>query len=207
MANSANLLRITTVPAQIEIRSTRASLEAPGGRRLPRPNVQVTRPGIRQQSRPAQLNIDSYAARASLGHGTMNPFDFTRDIVQRAWQQAEQGTIRIVEDGNMLARGSTAVELAVNHQRANFHLETAVNFLPTTGPEFSVTEGYLDLDISPNDVSIDWEHIQAERMIFNPGSVDVTVVQHPEVIVEFVGEPLYFPPSANPNYQPINITV
>ena len=202
MANSSNLLQITTRPAKIEVKTTRASLESPGNKRMARQNVQVQRPGFRMDSRPSRLNIDSYAARSSMGMGNFNPIDFMREEAQRGWQITREGVGRIAEDGNSLARGSSPAEIATQHRRANYNIETFVEFLPKVGPEFSVNEGFLNVDISPNEVRIDWEHLQAERKIFNPGNVEIEIVQHHEVVIEFVGRPLYFPPSASPDYVP-----
>jgi hypothetical protein len=170
---------------------------------MPRQNVQVNRGGIRMESRPAQLNIDTYQARASMGLGHMNIIDFAKDEAQRAWQLTREGTTRIVENGNALARGSSPVEVAVQNNRASFHIETVMEYIPKVGPEFSATDGFLDVDIGRNEVVIDWEHIQAERAIFHPGSVDIVVTQHAEVVIEYVGPQLYFPPSADPNYTPV----
>ncbi|MCL2754521.1 MAG: DUF6470 family protein [Oscillospiraceae bacterium] len=202
MANSSNLLQITTKPAKIDVRTTRASLEAPGGRRMPKQNVQVQRGGVRMDSRPSKLNVDTYAARSSMGYGNYNPVDFMREEAQRGWDIARAGVERIVSDGNSFARGSSPAEVAVSNGRANFNIETFVDFIPKVGPEFSVDEGYLHVDIGANDVNINWEYLDAERQIFNPGSIEIEVLQYAEVIIEFVGRPLYFPPSADPNYVP-----
>jgi hypothetical protein len=169
---------------------------------MPRHNVQVNRPVMRVDTRPAQMNLDSYSARSSTGPAGMNTFDFMRDEVSRAWQTAREGTVRIVEDGNALARGSSPVEIAVQHNRANFNIETITDFIPRQGVTFSPTPGEINVDIQPNEVSIDWEHLFAERAIYHAGSIDVQVVQYPEVVIEFVGPILYFPPSANPDYTP-----
>jgi hypothetical protein len=136
----------------------------------------------------------------------MNTFDFTREEAGRAWQVAREGTQRIVENGNSLARGSSPVEIAVQNHSANFYIETVTDFIPRTGPSFSVADGYLNIDIQPNEVSFDWEHIQAERAVYHAGSVDVQIVQYPEVVIEFVGPIRYFPPSANPDYVPMDLS-
>jgi hypothetical protein len=159
------------------------------------------------ESRAAQLQIDSYAARSSTGPAGMNTFDFTREEASRAWQVSREGVSRMVEDGNALARGSSPVEIAVQHNRARFNIETITDFIPKSGSELSVADGYLNVDISPNEVSIDWEHLFAERAVFHAGSIDIEVIQYPEVIIEFVGPALYFPPSANPDYVPVSVTV
>ena len=202
MASSANLLQITTKPIELQISTQRASLESPRIR-MPKQNVQVNRPGVRMESRAAKLNIDTYAARSSMGIGSMKSIDFMREEAQRGWNLSREGTERIVENGNSLARGSSPVDIAVQNNRAGFTIETFVEFIPKTGPEFSVEEGMLDIDIGANEVGIDWELSLFDEVIYHPAVFDVVVAQYPEVIIEFIGDPLYFPPSANPNYVPV----
>ena len=39
-------------------------------------------------------------------------------------------------------------------------------------------------------------------MEFVPGSVELIVRDRPRVEIEYLGEPIYFPASASPNYKP-----
>jgi hypothetical protein len=199
---SPNLLQINTVPVKIEINVTRASLESPG-KQLPRMNVRTERGGFRMEATPARLNIDTYAARSSMGLGHQNMTDFTRDEAQRGIRLAYQGTARIVEDGNELARGSSPVDMAVKNVRAGFTIQTVMDFIPKTGADVSFDDGVLNINYQLDDVSVDWEHLEASRLIFNPGTVEINVAQHGKVEIEYVGDPIYVPPSANPNYEPV----
>ena len=36
---------------------------------------------------------------------------------------------------------------------------------------------------------------------FVPGSIEFVVTQMPEIDIEYLGEPIYFPRSASPNYE------
>jgi hypothetical protein len=197
-----SLLRISTVPVRIEINVTRASLESPG-KQLPRMSVRTDRGGFRMEARPARLNIDSYQARASMGYGTMNTRDVIREEAQRGIRLAYEGTARIVEEGNSLARGSTPVDVARQNVRSTFSIETVMDFIPKTGADITYQEGVLNINYQMDNVNIDWEHLEASRLIFNPGSVEINVAQHGKVEIEYVGEPIYVPPSANPNYVPV----
>ena len=38
-------------------------------------------------------------------------------------------------------------------------------------------------------------------MEFTPGDIEISVTQQPDVIIKYVGGPLYVPPSADPNYE------
>ncbi|MCL2037051.1 MAG: DUF6470 family protein [Oscillospiraceae bacterium] len=197
-----NLLQMNTVPVKIEINVTRASLESPG-KQLPRMKVSTNKGGYRMEARPAKLNIDTYAARSSMGLGHKNMGDFTYEEAQRGIKLAYQGTARVAEEGNEFARGSSPVEVAKKNFRAGFSIQTVMDFIPKTGANFTYEDGVLNIDYQLDDMNIDWEHVEASRLIFNPGTVEINVAQHPRIEIEYVGEPIYVPPSANPNYEPI----
>jgi hypothetical protein len=154
-------------------------------------------------STPTRINIDTYAARSSLGMGHLNMGDFYREEAGRGWELTRDGVAKIVENGNSLGRGSSPVEIAVQNHRAGFNIQVAVEFLPKQRADISWQPGSLDVELQQDQIHIDWEHLQAERLIFNPGRIEVVVDQYPSVEIEFVGDPIYVPPSANPNYVPI----
>ena len=35
---------------------------------------------------------------------------------------------------------------------------------------------------------------------FIPGDIEMSITQQPDVLIEYVGGPIYVPPSADPNY-------
>ena len=195
-----NLLQISSTPIRIELNITRAALVSPGTKQ-PRGNVKTEFGGHRMSSRPARINHDSYAARASVGYGGMKTADVIRDDAQRSIRLAERGTIRIVEEGNQLARGASPVDIAIQNERAGQTIETMVTFIPSERVELTFEPGELNVELIPNDVNITWEHLDATRLIFNPGRIEFSVNQYPKVVIEYVGDPIYFPASANPNYE------
>ena len=196
-----NLLQITTTPIRININVTRASLEAPG-KQLPRMNVRTEKGGFRMEATPVKLNIDTYQARSSMGMGNLNMPDFYKEEAQRGIKLSYEGVAKMVEDGNSLGRGSTPVEIAVKNHRAGFNIQTVVDFIPKTGADISWQDGALNINYQMDDRNVDWEHLEASRLIFNPGKVEINIEQHPQVVIEYVGDPIYVPPSANPNYEP-----
>ena len=40
---------------------------------------------------------------------------------------------------------------------------------------------------------------------FIPGDIQLSITQQPDVLIEYIGGPLYVPPSADPNYEPIDV--
>ena len=195
-----NLLQIRSTPIKININVTRASIASPA-KQLPRMNVKTDKGGFRMEATPVKLNIDTYQARSSMGMGNLKMGDFYGEEAQRGIKLGYQGIAKIVDNGNSLGRGATPVEIAVQNQRANFNIETVMEWIPKTGAEISWDAGELNISYQVDDTTIDWEHLEASRLIFNPGSVEIMVDQYPEVVIEYVGEPIYVPPSANPNYE------
>jgi len=172
---------------------------------MPRMNIRTEKGGFRMEAKPIRVNIDTYSARSSMGMGNLNMSDFYGEEAQRGIRLAYQGTARIVEDGNSVGRGSSPVDMAVKNQRAGFSIETVMDFIPKGGADISWEKGVLNINYQVDNVNIDWEHLEASRLIFNPGSVEIAVAEHGKVEIEYVGEPIYVPPSANPNYVPMEM--
>ena len=42
---------------------------------------------------------------------------------------------------------------------------------------------------------------------FIPGNIEMSITQHPDIMIEYIGGPIYVPPSADPNYEPIDVRV
>jgi len=72
--------------------------------------------------------------------------------------------------------------------------------LPSTGAEISCEPAQLDINYNPGDVSADWQ-IKDTSYVFQPGSFHMKIVEYPDTDIEYLGGPLYVPPSADPNYE------
>ena len=89
---------------------------------------------------------------------------------------------------------------AAQQMRAGATIETAIDFLPKGGADVSFDKGTLSINYTPTDINIDWENINSSVVEFVPGNIEFIVKEHPRVEIEYVGEPIYVPPSANPAY-------
>ena len=196
-----NLLQITTIPIQIEIKVTNAKYEYPEDRQ-PKVNITSTNGKFVMKAEPLKLNIDTYEARKSLGEGHMTDGDILKQKASEGFSIAFQGTARVASDGNSLARGMTASEIAIQNARAGATVETVMEFLPKTGADITFDAGKLNIEYQMGDQEFDWDVKPQLPMEFIPGSVELIVRDRPRVEIEYLGEPLYVPPSANPNYKP-----
>lgn len=196
-----NLLQITTIPIQIEIKVTNAKLEYSEDRQ-PKVNITTKNGEFVMEAEPLKLNIDTYEARKSLGYGHMNDADMAAQKAADGFSLAFQGTAKVAAEGNQLARGMSPSEIAINNARAGATVQTIMEFLPKTGADITFDEGKLNIEYHMGDQSIDWDVKPQLPMEFIPGSVELIVRDRPRVEIEYLGEPLYVPPSANPNYEP-----
>ena len=85
--------------------------------------------------------------------------------------------------------------------RAGASIETIVDFIPKEGADVTFDKGKLTLNYTPTDVNVDWENVNQSPVEFVPGNIEIIVKERPKVEIEYVGEPIYVPPSSNPNYK------
>ncbi|MCI5579009.1 MAG: DUF6470 family protein [Oscillospiraceae bacterium] len=197
-----NLLEITTIPIKIEIKVTNAKFEHNDDYSQPKVNIKTKDGGYVMEAEPLKLNIDTYEARKSLGYGHMNDSDMLQQKAQEGFSIAFQGTAKVAAEGDELARGMSPSEIALNNARAGATVQTIMDFLPKEGADVTFDQGQLNIEYQMGSQDIDWDISQETPMEFIPGSVEFIVRDRPRVEIEYVGEPLYVPPSANPNYKP-----
>lgn len=196
-----NLLQITTIPIQIEIKVTNAKLEYSEDKQ-PKVNITTKNGGYVMQAEPLKLNIDTYQARKSLGYGNMTDGDLMAKKAQDGFSIAFQGTAKVASEGDQLARGMSPSEIAINNARAGATVETIMEFLPKEGADITFDAGKLNIEYQMGSQDIDWDVHPERPMEFIPGSVEFIVRDRPRVEIEYMGDPIYVPPSANPNYEP-----
>lgn len=199
---NSNLLQINTIPIQIEIKVTNATYKPVEGDRQPKVNITTRNGGYVMEAEPLKLNIDTYEARRSLGPGHMTDGDILAQKAQEGFTIAYQGTAKVASEGNQLARGMTASEIAINNARAGATVSTIMEFLPKEGANITFDEGKLNIEYQMGEQDIDWDLKSQLPMEFIPGSVELIVRDRPRVEIEYIGEPIYFPASANPGYKP-----
>ena len=108
--------------------------------------------------------------------------------------------------GQLLLKAQVGEELETQFSKESTHINTdfAMTFLPSTGPEISWDPGEMSIRYEMDKLNFDWKMNEASYE-FIPGNIEISVTQHPDVVIEYIGGPLYVPPSADPNYEPIDV--
>lgn len=214
------LIEITSVPIEIRMKTTSASLEYTRGTA----EMEISRSdkGIDIKSRPIQLKLDTFEQRRASEHRAAAPATAavtpqgvnstpagtpTAPAEREAAYEAtsaysEQGQImlnaRFGQQGQMTQADRGTIPDAV---RESLNQESEPLLSPETLEEFKLEDGQMEIRYEMDKLNFDWK-IDRGSFEFTPGDIEITVEQRPKVIIKYVGGPIYVPRSADPNYEP-----
>ena len=196
------LIEITTVPIQIEMKTTHAKLEYARGTA----EMEVTRDkgGLQIKSRPIRVNIDTFEARNSITPTLARSIE---QNAQKGKEAAYTATATFAREGKLMMETKLGEEvitkLAKDAYKENIK-DVGLDFLPSVGPEITWDVGEMNIRYEMDKLNFDWK-IGGGSFEFTPGDIEFTVTQRPEVLIKYVGGPIYVPPSADPNYEPVDV--
>jgi len=196
------LIEITTVPIQIEMKTTNAKLEYARGTA----EMEVTRDkgGLQIKSRPIRLNIDTFEARNSI---TPTLARSQEQNAQKGREASYKATATFAQEGNLMMKTKLGEEVITQFSRQSLMegvQDVGLQFLPKTGAELDWDPAEMNIRYEMDKLNFDWK-INGGSFEFTPGDIELTVTQRPEVIIKYIGGPIYVPPSADPNYEPVDV--
>ncbi len=185
------LLSIKHIPIKVEVNVQRAEYRPVENNAGSAPSVQVSAKqggGLRVQANPYRVdlsenrNYDSYVPSAS----SAESFSLTYEAIARI---AEGGTTQGADNSQFAAQKSKSIEAVL--QSLPKGKNNAVSYADGT-----LSINYQMQGSNTADLAADMAGFE-----FVPGSIEFVVTQMPEVDIEYLGEPIYFPRSASPNYE------
>lgn len=199
------LIEIKTVPIEIKMKTTNASLEYVRGTA----EMEVSRSDngdLNIKSRPIKVDMDAFKPRGGAGampRGVNQPTQSAgsgAQTYQATATYARQGQ-ELMLDARLNQQNLTLPQgIAVQQTSAN-----TVETLPQTiGDELA--DGSMEIRYEMDKLNFDWKIDQGEFK-FTPGDIEITVEQQPSVTIKYVGGPIYVPPSSDPNYEPVDVKV
>ena len=197
------LIKITTIPISIELKTSRAQLKSSASDSfgIPKLSMSHEKGGFQIKSDPIKINLDTYETMKSAG--VMSPMDTVLQAAKEGISIAYKATARYVDEGNFLedtpASQNPVPEIAKNYY--NRDIETMLTFIPSQAPNISWDGGTLNIQYDVDTLDIDWQSSRAQ-FEFIPPKIELNVLEHQSVIIEYLGGPIYVPPSADPNYEP-----
>lgn len=199
------LIEIKTVPIEMEIKVTPAKLEYARGTA----DLEISRDegGMQIKSRAIRLNLDTFEARDSIGTPA-TPASSIKQYAQRGQQAVYDATAAIAQEGEILLKAKIGEDVigqfAAESTMKDYKPNAGIDFIPKTGPDISWDPGQMTIRYEMDKLNLDWR-MNKNRFEFTPGNVEFSVKQKPEVIIKYIGGPLYVPPSSDPNYKPVDV--
>jgi len=196
------LIEITTVPIQIEMKTTNAKLEYARG--TAEMEVSRDKGGLQIKSRPIRVNIDTFEARNSITPTLARSLE---QGAQKGQQAAYQATATYAQQGKLMMETKLGEEVITKFSRESLMKnvkDVGLTFLPSTGPEITWDVGEMNIRYEMDKLNFDWKFGEGDFK-FTPGDIELTVTQRPEVIIKYIGGPIYVPPSSDPNYEPVDV--
>ena len=199
------LIEITTVPIQIEMKTTNAKLEYARGTA----EMEISRDNgnLQIKSRPIKVNIDTFEARNSLSPTLAR---YLEQSAQKGQQAAYEATATYARQGQLLLQTQVGEELvtkfAEDAMMKDVKTNVGIDFLPDPGAEITWDPGEMNIRYEMDKLNIDWR-MNEGSFEFTPGDLEFTVTQRPDVVIKYIGGPIYVPPSSDPNYEPVDVKV
>ena len=196
------LIKITSVPIQYELKINNARLEYSRSRA----ELEISRNdgGLSIKSHPVKLNLDSTEARNSVVPTT------ARSVAQTAQagkEAAYSATAQMAQEGHLLLNakiGEDVIGQIMQQRTAAPAGEFQLGFTPSAPVDINYEAADLTINYEMDKLNFDLK-IANGNFEFIPGNIEMSITQRPEVRIEYIGGPIYVPPSADPNYEPIDV--
>ncbi len=197
------LIKITTIPIEYEFKISNAKFE----RRSSTAELEISRNeggGMQIKSRPIRLNLDTYEARNSVVPTTKTAI---YQAAQKGQNAAYEATAQFASEGKMLLRAKVGSEALSNlfEQRAEQPKgDFKMGFIPTTGPNIEWEPPEISIQYEMDKLNFDTK-VANGNIQFVPGSIELVINQLPDVQIDYIGDPIYVPPSAAEMFNPGSI--
>ena len=195
------LIEIQTIPIEIQMKTTNAHLEYARG--TAQMEVSRDRRGLQIRSQPIRVSIDTFEARSSIVPTTAQSIQQGAAQGQRA---AYEATAVLAQEGRMMMEAKIdqdVIPQLAQQKTVDQPAQLGIQFLPEVGPDISWTGGEMSIRYEMDKLNFDWRMNQMQ-FTFVPGDIEFKVTQQPDVVIKYIGGPLYVPPSADPNYEPLD---
>lgn len=192
------LLKITNVPIKFEMKLNQAHFEYTSSNT----QMEVRRDsgGLQIKSDPIKLNIDSFEC-----FNSVNPSLKTSiaDAAEKGKMAAYEATASYAQQGKLFLNAKVGEDVIgkIAASKMDFNTNVGIKFIPTSSPELDWTDPEITIQYDLEKLNFDWK-VQNGDFEFIPGNIEISITQRPDVIIEYIGRPIYVPPSADPQYEP-----
>ncbi len=192
------LLRIETIPIEYQLQIQRPRLEM---RQADNPQgiMEKTPSSLKINTQNIQVRLDTTEMRSSIGlKSAKTLISDAATYGKRVALEAVGEMSRYGDEISQIQNGVTVAGLI--KQKMLDQPDTVTVFLPSTGPVISWAPNQMNIQYDAGNLAFEWQ-VNQNVMNYVPGKFEMLIKQYPKVQIEYLGDPNYVPPSANPNYE------
>lgn len=195
------LIEIETVPISIQFKVTNAQFTpAESTAEL---EMKTDEGGIEIKSKNVKLNIDTYEARKSASNESA--IDSIKSYAEKGKNGAYSATARYSEEGSILMhvklQEDAYEQITELRLKNNEHKVPNIKWIPDRPVNIEYEPADLTIKYEMDKLNMDMK-ANKKPMKFVPGDIEFEITQKPDVVINYIGGPIYVPPSADPNYEP-----
>lgn len=192
------LLNIKSIPIKFELSVQHARVDyTPKKSQVMEQRI---RGGLQIQNQPAKLKINTTDARNSI---KPSPLLSVKQAAQKGIQAAQDATAKYAMEGKQLldiTPGADSLSKIIAQSAAPATGEFQMGFIPTVGPEIQYVEPNFEMQYQADRLQFD-TRVSNGNLEYVPGNVSMNVTQWPDVVIEYIGKPLYVPPSVAERFE------
>ena len=192
------LLSITSVPMKYEMTVTRARLEYQS--QQSQVEQHRIKGGLQIQNKPAKLLINTVDARNSMTPTL--PLSI-RQSAQKGMQAAQDAAAQYSMEARQMMDakpGEDALTQIFAQRAAQPTGEFQLDFIPKVGPEIQYQEADFRMQYQADKLQFDIR-VSNGNLDYVPGDISMNITQWPDVVIEYMGKPMYVPPSAAERFE------
>ena len=189
------LISIHTTPLKWSIQTQPARLEM---KQADNADIAINQKDakISIHSRNIQIQLDTTEMRRSMGLRDISAV--LEDEAAKGREAAQQAVAEFSRFGTQMGRIADGVTIAqLVTQKIMEQPDTITAFIPSVGPDISWIPAEANLEYIPGELSTDWK-VNRNLMEYIPGKFEFIIDQYPDITIQWLGQPNYFPVSAKP---------
>lgn len=182
------LIQITTIPIAYELQIEKARVEHHEGTAKLEISGNQGEP-VQIKSQPIKLNLDTYESGNSILGTNLGVGESGKGV-----SAIYQATVSMDSDGQLLLKGKISDNLN----------KTNTAQLSKSNGNISMNQADLTIRYQMDKMNFDMK-VANGNFEFVPGDISIEITQYPGVQIEYVGGPIYVPPSADPNFESVDV--
>ncbi|MFI3114684.1 MAG: DUF6470 family protein [Clostridia bacterium] len=190
-----SLLNITKTHVDYRLNIQNAELRTSNAATKPSANVKTTMASLSiVENTPCTYRADSYNARHALG------FSKTGDFIRESADEARQHVLNFMREKTLqnisLGQIQDGVEIQdiVTNRIVNEARMPSATLIQCPKVDIEWSEPSLRFQYNPPQLQYDWNTYET-GLEYIPGDASLEVTQLPDVQIEYMGKPMYFPRS------------